>query len=394
MKKHLFLFVLLTCFCQIIFAQKDIPVIYATSEKAQIIEGDLQPLIWYLSPEAKPDIYEVSKSLNTTLVSLITDIDSIKVELKPGEQFDFIVLLNGKDSCHNRIVYAAPILKYLNLNPVTHDTILFELTGKGTILIPIVLNQKDSLKLMFDSNTSRLTLKEDAIIEKTNLLENQKDMATYNFRKLPSKNTLRMGNLTWEDLPVFSTKLSGHGTDGRFGWDLFNGRIVEIDYEKEQFIVHSSLSKIPKGYAKFDMTFTRGYFHIEGEILVNGKKIKTCFLMDTGYNRALLLDPVLMEKQGFPKDIEVYKTNELRNGGGEVFITKIFEADKICFEGMALKNIPTQILPENLPNPSGMNTHTIGNESLKRFNTILDFQNNLIYLKLNSLKNLPYTDAS
>ena len=378
----------------VVNGQTEIPIIKANSEKAVLIEGKLSPLTWYLSPEAKPDIYHLSKSLNSETVTLKTDVDSISVMLKPGEQFDFIVLLNDKDSCHNRFIHKSPITKFSELNPPVRDTIHFELTERHSVKIPVLLNGKDSLNLMFDSNTSRLTLKEDAIIEKTDLLANQKGNEHYDFRRLPSENSLQIGNLTWENQQIFPTKLSGHGTDGRFGWDLFDGRIVEIDYENELFIVHSSLTEIPKGFSKFDMTFTRGYFHIEGEIVVAGKKIKTKFLVDSGYNRAILLDPILMKKQGFPDEIEVFKTNELRNGQGRVFKVRIFNSDKICFDGMVLKKVPTQILPEELPNPSGMLTHTLGNELLKRFNMILDFQNNHIYLKLNNLKKHNYTDNS
>ena len=393
MKKQCSLCLILCFFSLTILAQNKLPVINANSVQSYIIEKGQDILDWYLSPEAKPDIYKLSKSLEATQMAFFTDIDSVKIELNPGEQFDFIVLLNGKDSCYNRFIHAAPITKYLNLQPATHDTILFELIGRGNINIPVVLNRQDSLNLMFDSNTSGLTLKEEAIIEKTKLLNGQKGNEEYNFRELPTNNTFQMGDLIWEGLPIYSTKLSGHGTDGRFGWDILDGRIIEIDYEQERFIVHSALPNIPKGYSKFTMTFTQGYFYIEGDIVVNGKKIKSRFLVDSGYNRAILLDPVLMKNHGFPEDLNVYKKTELRNGGGEVFVTKIFETDKICFGRNKLKRISTQILPENLLNPAGMNAHTIGNELLKRFNMILDFQSNLIYLRPNILGDLPYTDA-
>ena len=56
-----------------------------------------------------------------------------------------------------------------------------------------------------------------------------------------------------------------------------------------------------------------------------------------------------------------------------------------------LKNIPVQVLGQNKP-MNGVNIHILGNEVLKRFNTILDFQKNVIYLKPNSLYDVEYTD--
>jgi hypothetical protein len=52
-----------------------------------------------------------------------------------------------------------------------------------------------------------------------------------------------------------------------------------------------------------------------------------------------------------------------------------------------LKNIPAQILTTNKP-LKGINIHILGNEVLKRFNTVLDFQANVVYLK----PNLHFTD--
>jgi hypothetical protein len=40
----------------------------------------------------------------------------------------------------------------------------------------------------------------------------------------------------------------------------------------------------------------------------------------------------------------------------------------------------------------GVNVHYLGNDVLKRFNTVFDFQKNLIYLKPNQLYQMPYAD--
>lgn len=57
-----------------------------------------------------------------------------------------------------------------------------------------------------------------------------------------------------------------------------------------------------------------------------------------------------------------------------------------------LMNIPVQLM--TMANPAGFRTHILGNEVLKRFNTILDFQHNVVYLKPNSLTDMPYKDAN
>jgi hypothetical protein len=53
-----------------------------------------------------------------------------------------------------------------------------------------------------------------------------------------------------------------------------------------------------------------------------------------------------------------------------------------------LTNIPTLVLGGK--NPVGFEINTLGNDVLKRFNIILDFQNDYLYLKPNKLTGVKY----
>jgi hypothetical protein len=372
----LFSFLLITSF---LYAQKELPVIKASSKKAFIIEGEDDRHNWNLSPQTKPDIYTITKSVKPKWIRFQTDIDSIKVKLKPNEHFDFIVLLNNKDSCYTRIE-SLPVKNYSGRKPATHDTIPFILTEFNNVKIKAVLNGVDTLNLMFDSGTTGLLLTNDAIKHKTHLSDNTK-----------SNNALRIGNLTWDSLQVFPVELSGQGTEGRFGWDLFDGKVVEIDYDKNLFIVHTQLPAISRAYAKFDMEYVHTLFCIKAELQIKNTKYMNRFLFDNGYQRTAMLDTLLMEEQRYPKDLVVIKKVIMRNGqGGEVPVITI-NAEGLDLGKQRLSNVPVQLLAT--ANPARFKTHILGNEVLKRFNTILDFQNNVVYLKPNSLFDAPYKDA-
>ena len=86
-------------------AQTKLRVIKASSPNVAINDGGyLDKNAWSLSPRAKPDIYTADRANKPKWVTFYTDIDSIRVKLKPGASVDFIILLNGKDSCYTRIV--------------------------------------------------------------------------------------------------------------------------------------------------------------------------------------------------------------------------------------------------------------------------------------------------
>ncbi|UOK41418.1 MULTISPECIES: transglutaminase-like domain-containing protein [Flavobacterium] len=97
---------LLLCLAQIAFSQKKLPVIKANSTSVDIKDGNnFKRKAWTISPEINPDIYTTSSNK----ITFFTDTDSIKIKISPKKDtFDFIVLLNSKDSAFTRIKYQLP----------------------------------------------------------------------------------------------------------------------------------------------------------------------------------------------------------------------------------------------------------------------------------------------
>jgi hypothetical protein len=372
----LILFLVTTSFA---LAQTKLPVIKAASKKALIVEGEDDRYNWYLDPKTKPDIHTISKILRPEWIKFYTDIDSIKVKIKPNENFDFIVLLNNKDTCYTRIE-SLPIKNYSSLQPETHDTIPFVLTEYNNVKIKAIVNTTDTLDLHFDSGTTGLELTNDAIKQKPNLKD---DMVP--------NNSLQIGNLHWDSLIVYPVKLSGHGTDGRFGWDLFDGKIVEINYDRNIFIVHSKRPAIDKEYSKLKIEYLHTLFCIPGNLQLKNTTYNSRFLFDNGYERTIMLDSLLMQQQHYPTDLKVIKEAIMKDGQGRQIPVITVNNERLNLGKQALLNIPVQLVTTS--NPAWTKTHILGNEVLKRFNTLLDFQNNYVYLKPNSLFDAAYNDA-
>ncbi|MDR1984281.1 MAG: transglutaminase-like domain-containing protein [Prevotellaceae bacterium] len=102
MKVNLILGLVLLSFSNLAFSQKQLPVIKANSITVDIKEdNNLMKGVWRIVPEEKPDIHLTSSKE----VTFYTDIDSISFKIKPNEVYDFIILLNGKDSAYTQIKY-------------------------------------------------------------------------------------------------------------------------------------------------------------------------------------------------------------------------------------------------------------------------------------------------
>ncbi len=88
---------------QSVFAQPKLRVLKATSKNVSINDrGFLDKNAWNLLPKARPDIYTADRTRKTKWVAFYTDIDSIRVKVKPATTFNFIILLNSKDSCYTK----------------------------------------------------------------------------------------------------------------------------------------------------------------------------------------------------------------------------------------------------------------------------------------------------
>lgn len=366
------------------FAQKKLPVIKATSTKASIHEGNNPATAWRLTPEAKPDVYLTNKLTQPVTVTFKTDIDSISVKLKPGQRKDFIVLLNGKDSCHTSI-QSPPKKDFSSQKPQINDTIPLTINKQNTIYVKAVLNNTDTLNLNFDTGSTELTLLGDVL----------KTKATSAKKLYNTPYELKIGSRTYHT-KVYDTELSGHDTDGRFGWDLFDGMIVGLNYDQNIMTVHSKLPgniKRDKAFTKLPIKYFSSIFFVEAQISQSSTTNKDWFLFDSGYQMTLMLDDDLLHQNSFPASEMPVLSKRLMHGatGNEIpVITAALE--KFSIDNYTLTNVPAQLLTTSKP-LRGANIHILGNEVLKRFNIYLDFQNNVVYMKPNTHFNDGYIDS-
>ena len=93
-------------------AQSYLPVILASEEFVDIREGDhFEEGQWKIAPEYKPDIFTSNKVGQR--VTFYTNLDSISFVVHPDSVYDFVILLNGKDSAYTQLKYEPSYLDIL-----------------------------------------------------------------------------------------------------------------------------------------------------------------------------------------------------------------------------------------------------------------------------------------
>jgi len=372
------IFLIVFVFAKATLAQTKLPVIKAASKRISINDGGyLDRDAWNLSPKARPDVYTADRTRKTKWVTFYTDIDSIRIKVKPGGRYNFVILLNGKDSCYTQVASDIPPETPTVNKAATHDTIPFSLTPSDAIAVKTIINQKDTLLLHFDVGSFYFSITRDALS-----------------KRLPGKkvSTLQMGSITWNDPDISPTLVTATGMDGKFGWQLFEGKMVEINYDKGLLIIHSELPKDLTGYKRSKLNFVRSFVCTYGDFRIGDKTYRGNFLMDTGSGQALIVDSSWANHEHLPKDLKLIRSSAIYDPRGVKYETRIVLAPQFNIGGFGLKDVPVYLLGSQ--NPARLELNYLGNDLLKRFNIILDFKHDNLYLKPGSLMGVAYREHS
>ena len=275
-------------------------------------------------------------------------------------------------------------LPSLAQQPTTSDTIAFRMNGQNNMYVSAIFNQMDTLALNFDTGTTELVLTTGVLKNKLKAVPN-----LYN-----TTYTLKLGQTAYQT-KVYDAELTAQETDGRFGWDLFKNKVVELNYDKSLLIIHSQLPLgvvKDKRYTKLAIEFYKDLLLIRSSIKQNGIVIKDLFLFDTGYQRTAMLDTDLLQQAGFPiVKMRILKKVIMKGAQGNEIPVITANLHVLQIGKYKLKNVPVQQVTTNKP-VKNKNIHILGNDVLKRFNVVLDLQQNVVYLKPNHLYNVEFTD--
>jgi len=367
---------LLITFTRVIAAQGTRQVIRASSKIVDIRDGDhFKRGYWYIMPEKNPDYYFVEIPEKPHRVTFITDVDSISFEMEYGMEVDFIILLNGKDSCHTRIS-----AKYRNLHPLTRkkntsisDTLSFVLGGNDKIYLKGIVNGSHPLDIQFDLGAGGPVINKSSV-EKVNMALDEiitlQNSDGINQVPSASKNILEIGNLIWDSVRIAVADNMTHREDLILGNSMFKNKIMEIDYDKKILVVHHALPTIGKSYSQHNLILDGAIPFVEGNLTFRGKTQKGWMLFDTGAYTSIL------------NSEDVSATNKMLGEARKMIgLGNEWSAPKLNIGSYALMgfNYSTQKMKGD-----GIQL-LLGNDLLKRFNLVLDNRNGFIYLKPNSL---------
>jgi len=251
------------------------------------------------------------------------------------------------------------------------DTLNFILdTGSGGISI----DSTTCLKMHIESQQSDRTIRGIAGIRTVRFIYNEK---------------LHLPNLTVDSLNFhvsdyeILTSAYGEQIDGIMGFSFLSRYIIKIDYDSSRIYVYSKGSmKYPRG--GFLLRPILSTIPIQSARLGDDRDVNSRFYFDTGAGLCLLLSSDFVEDSAFisKKKKPVNTQGEGLGGKMEMKLTTIKEFKLGPYR---FKKVPTYIFDDAYnvtayPYLGGL----IGNDILRRFNVILNYDRRDIYLLPNS----------
>jgi hypothetical protein len=282
---------------------------------------------------------------------------------------------------------------YLSTYAQEKPTVIpFELTKHNVISVPAILNGKDTVHLMFHTAASSMTLIEESIKKLSSLRFSGTDTVNSwggsgNASRFSTGNSLQIGSLTWEQVQIGENKNSGFGTDGKFGPDLFKGKVIEIDFDKKRIVLYNSLPAKTKRYTKLGLTFQHDNLFVEAICNTGADTARNRFLLHSGYSGSILFDDRFAADNKLSEKLKVINTKEARDSYNNV--VKIQTA---ILPGFTLGNTTLQNMPVGFFDGAigRQKMSAIGTDVLKRFNIIIDAQRTFVYLQPNKGRKSPY----
>ncbi len=196
-------------------------------------------------------------------------------------------------------------------------------------------------------------------------------------------NRVQIGQTIRDCIPIWESKNSGPGTDGKFGPGFFEDGIIEIDYDHRLLLIHRTLPNKAGDYQKLPLLIENGMLFIEGSSEVGGQEYPNRFLIHSGYGGALLVDDQFALDSQLGQKIKITDEQELKDSYGNVLKTKkgilpVFRLGELEFRDVSIGFFEGSIGRQKMS--------VLGGGLLKRFNLILDVEEGAIYVKSSQWK--------
>lgn len=248
------------------------------------------------------------------------------------------------------------------------ETIPFRLTKHNNIILKTVVNDKDSLDLMFQISMN------DAAISPNR----ENSVLSIEFQnEISRNNSIQIGNLKRENILFYDNEYSGHESDGKIGKSIFQNQLFAIDYDNSQFIIYQTLPDL-EDYIELPLFVDQKFFFVVADNVFEDQQNEMYFLLQSGFSGAIMYSNDMAEKHQLAKILTITNEQEFQDSQGNKATSKQGILPYLKFNHIVFKNLPIGFFEGN----SHVQSYNyFGADLMKRFNWIFDVENEKVYIK-------------
>jgi Aspartyl protease/PDZ domain len=266
-------------------------------------------------------------------------------------------------------------------------------TGGVVVVRAQLIGYSDTLNFIMDTGSGGISL-DSATCIRLNITPARTDrliMGIGGVRQLRYVNnkSLIIGNLRVDSLNFhvsdydILSSVYGDRIDGIIGYSFFSRYIVKIDYDSSQVYVYTKGNiKYPKGGYMLKPALVN--IPVQSASLRDIRQLDARFYFDTGAGLCVLLNADFIRDSSILSTIKKPLATQAQGMGGKANM-EITTMKELKLGPYRFRNIPVYIFEDeynvtSYPYLAGL----IGNDVLRRFNLILNYEKKILYLTPNS----------
>ncbi len=275
----------------------------------------------------------------------------------------------------------------------------FTVYDDNRIYVTAFVNGSDSLRFLVDTGASSIVLNTNSPKLK-NLIHNDKTVSILGTtgEKIYSSsddNSVQIGTIRYEKIHCFNVPFSPESYDGILGLNGLAEYNIEINYD--DFKIYCYPKDNPTVNApNVSLSFCYKYYlpFIKLPVRLNGKLYKLLLEVDTGSDRVIDLNTPFVNKNHLLETKQPFATSMITSSDGGTGELKEVSFDEVIVGPYIMPKVAGAFSTLT----SGMLSKEdidgmMGNNFLKRFNMLIDFRNNKIYLQPNNYYYTPFYDS-
>jgi len=263
---------------------------------------------------------------------------------------------------------------------------------RNKIILPVTVGNSREFKVILDTGMSfeGLLLYNDGAITLENAIEVLVPGAgadTPSTARMAESASFRVGDVEFTNQRIIvlqSETMKGFPSDGVTGYSLFGKYIVEVDYDNSLITLHQSERiEVDTSWRVLSLTFKDNKIPwIEATINTTGEQdVPVSLYIDLASSEALEL--LVREHMTFELPDDLEDTYLGRGLSGDIYGHE-GKIPSLKLGSYELVDVLTAFAPAEVRSKQEGADGILGNNTLRRFNCIYDYENQRLYIKPNS----------